>query len=101
MPQRGSGSRQSVARCRTTLPQKQNRTQVRAAPYVVPHCRAYPTTDVAYWPVATDIAAQADVGFRGNCGSGRRSLETSKMTHNGSRAPHFTVVRDAALSPPM
>jgi len=37
--------------------------------------------NVAYWPVATDIAAQADVGFWGNCGSGRRLLETSKMTH--------------------
>ncbi len=65
MPQHGSGSRQSVARCRTTLPQKQNRTQVRAAPYVVPHCRAYPTTDVACWPIATLGAVQRYVRFRG------------------------------------
>jgi hypothetical protein len=34
-------------------------------------------------PKPTDIAAQANVGFRGNCGSGRRSLETSKMTQTG------------------
>ncbi len=64
MPQRGSGSRQSVARCRTTLPQKQNRTQVRAAPYVVPHCRAYPTTDVAYWPEAAAPSPTSDVRFQ-------------------------------------
>jgi hypothetical protein len=31
-------------------------------------------------PAASDIAAQANVGFRGNCGSGRRTLETSRMT---------------------
>ena len=32
--------------------------------------------------VATDIAAQADVGFRGNCGNGRRALETSIKTQS-------------------
>ena len=31
-------------------------------------------------PVATDIAAQANVGFRGNCGSSRRSLEMTLRT---------------------
>jgi hypothetical protein len=31
--------------------------------------------DVGYWPVASDIAAQENVTFQGNCGSDRRALE--------------------------
>ena len=31
-------------------------------------------------PTASDIAAQAKVSFYGNCGSGWRAVETSKMT---------------------
>jgi hypothetical protein len=32
------------------------------------------------WPTASDIAAQANVGFQSNCGSERRALKASKMT---------------------
>jgi hypothetical protein len=32
---------------------------------------------------ASDIAAQKNVSFEGNCGSDRRAFETSKMTHFG------------------
>jgi|ERR1039458_1540632 hypothetical protein len=50
------------------------------------HGRNVAQRNVASWPTATDIAAQANVGFRGNCGSGRRSL---KMTFMPSRPGEF------------
>jgi hypothetical protein len=36
------------------------------------------------WPAASDIAAQANVGFRSNCGSELRAIKTSKITQPGS-----------------
>jgi hypothetical protein len=37
--------------------------------------------NVGSWPVATDIAAQADVGVQGNSGRRCGVLQTTKMTH--------------------
>jgi hypothetical protein len=41
---------------------------------------------VAYWPVATDIAAQANVAVQGNSGRSCWMLQTTRMTHFGHRA---------------
>jgi len=52
------------------------------------HALVAATHFVCLWPVATDIAAQANVGFRGNCGSGRRSLGTSKIDPTRKSSMH-------------
>jgi hypothetical protein len=36
--------------------------------------------ELSVHPTAPDVAVQANVGFQGNRGSGRRALEMSKMT---------------------
>jgi hypothetical protein len=38
---------------------------------------------VCSWPSSTDIAVQANVGFRVNCGSNRRGFETALMSPRG------------------
>jgi hypothetical protein len=40
--------------------------------------------DVGEWHTASDIAVQANVGFRSDYGSDRRALKTSSVTHLGS-----------------
>jgi hypothetical protein len=40
-------------------------------------------TKVCWWPTASDIATQANVGFGSTCGSDRRALKTSKMNQGG------------------
>jgi len=46
------------------------------------------------WPTTSDIAAHANVGCQGNCGSDQRALEASKMTqlrHRASPWPLFNM----------
>jgi hypothetical protein len=45
--------------------------------------------DVSVWPTASDIAVQANVGVQVNCGSRRRVLERSKMSHNRPQFPRL------------
>ena len=42
-----------------------------------------------FWPVASDIAAQANVGVQGNNGSAKESQNPTFLTHSGSRAAYF------------
>jgi hypothetical protein len=39
---------------------------------------------VCSWPVSSDIAAQANVGSGGRCGSAGLALEMTLMTQNGA-----------------
>ena len=50
--------------------------------------------NVGSWPVATDIAAQADVGVQGNSGRRCGVLQTTKMTQSCQSATDFAVVHN-------
>ena len=50
-------------------------------------------------PAASDIAAHLIVSFQGNCGSGRRAVETSKMpSRPGELHPESLTDPDVILS---
>ena len=43
----------------------------------------------------TDVATQANIGFRGHCGSGASAFKATLMTHMRHQPPVFTVTHNA------
>jgi hypothetical protein len=55
-------------------------SQLAMASRLLPPRSGLERSDFVPWPAASDIAAQPNGGFRSNCGSGRRTLEMTRMT---------------------
>ena len=69
-----------------------------AVSYVVALCRAHPKTDVSFWPLATDNAAQRYVRSWVKIGSDYCPLGMSRLTHNVTSPPLIDALRKVHLA---
>ena len=92
----GPGERSAVQRGRKSSPTR----GIERSPRVVPHADVSAIVtigcllaDVAYWPTATDIVPQQNVGLSGQTGSDTRTPEMMLMTHLDGLSPSIDALR--------